>query len=51
MNAAQGAGTHPAIIERAEAEDAIMAICDHGGSGRVVRIAGRRYWQLVAPPN
>ena len=48
MDADQGIATRTAMIERAEAEDAIMAICHHGGFGRVVRAEGRRYWQLVS---
>ncbi len=48
MDADQGAATRAAIIERAESEDAIMAICRHGGFGRVVRAEGRRYWQPVS---
>ena len=48
MDADQGIATRAAIIERAESEAAIMAICHHGGFGRVVRAEGRRYWQAVA---
>ena len=48
MDGDQGVATRTAIVERAEAEDAIMAICHHGGFGRVVRAEGRRYWQLVS---
>ena len=48
MDADQGAATRAAIIQRAESEDAIMAICHHGGFGRVVRSEGRRYWKLVS---
>ena len=47
MDADQGVATRTAMVERAESEDAIMAICHHGGFGRVVRAEGRRYWQLV----
>ena len=47
MDGDQGVATRTAMIERAESEDAIMAICHHGGFGRVVRSEGRRYWQLV----
>ncbi len=43
-----GVATRGAMIERAESEDAIIAICHHGGFGRVVRAEGRRYWQLVS---
>ena len=48
MDADQGVATRTAMIERAESEDAIMAICHHGGFGRVVHAEGRRYWQLVS---
>ena len=48
MDADQGAATRADIIQRAESEDAIMAICHHGGFGRVIRAEGRRYWQLVS---
>ena len=48
MDADQGAATRAAMIDRAESEDAIMAICHHGGFGRVIRTEGRRYWQLVS---
>ena len=46
MDADQGVATRTAMVERAESEDAIMAICHHGGFGRVVRAEGRRYWRL-----
>ena len=48
MDADQGVATRAAMVERAESEGAIMAICHHGGFGRVVRAEGRRYWQLVS---
>lgn len=48
MDGDQGVATRAAMIERAESEDAIIAICHHGGFGRVVRAEGRRYWQLVS---
>ena len=32
---------------RAEAENAVMAICHHDGFGRVVRVEGRRYWEGI----
>lgn len=48
MDGDQGIATRTAMIERAESEDAIMAICHHGGFGRVVRAEGRRYWQMVS---
>ena len=43
-----GVATRTSMIERAESEEAILAICHHGGFGRVVRSEGRRYWQLVS---
>ncbi len=48
MDGDQGVATRTAMIERAESEDAIIAICHHGGFGRVARAEGRRYWQLVS---
>ncbi len=48
MDPDQGVATRSAMIERAETEDAILAICHHGGFGRVARAEGRRYWQLVS---
>lgn len=47
MDAEQGAATRAAMIDRAEAENAVIAICHHGGFGRVIRAGGRRYWQLA----
>lgn len=47
MDAEQGAATRAAMIDRAEAENAVIAICHHGGFGRVIRADGRRYWQLA----
>ncbi len=37
--------TRNRMVERAETENATMAICHTSGFGRVVRIEGRRYWQ------
>ena len=48
MDPDQGVSTRSSMIERAESEDAIIAICHHGGFGKVVRAEGRRYWQLVS---
>ena len=48
MDGDQGIATRAAMIERAESEGAILAICHHGGFGRVARAEGRRYWQLVS---
>ena len=39
--------TRTRMVDRAEAEHAILAICHHSGFGRVVRAEGRRYWQAV----
>lgn len=36
MDGDQGVATRTAVIERAESEDAIIAVCHHGGFGRVV---------------
>ena len=40
------AQTRKRMVERAEAEDATIAICHTTGFGKVVRIEGRRYWQV-----
>ena len=48
MDPDQGVSTRAAMIERAESEDAIIAICHHGGFGRVARAEGRRYWKLLS---
>ena len=39
--------TRITLLDRAEAENATMAICHHSGFGRVLRAEGRRYWQAV----
>lgn len=39
--------TRVRMVERAESENAAMAICHTTGFGRVVRDAGRRYWQVI----
>jgi len=39
--------TRIGMVERAEAENATMAICHTSGFGRVVRTEGRRYWQAL----
>ncbi len=39
--------TRNRMVERAEAENATMAICHTSGFGRVVRVEGRRYWQAL----
>ncbi|MCH7736724.1 MAG: MBL fold metallo-hydrolase [Chloroflexi bacterium] len=35
------------MLDRAESENAAIAICHHSGFGRVVRESGRRYWQAL----
>ena len=35
------------ILERAEKENAVIAICHHSGFGRVVTEAGKKYWQAL----
>ena len=47
MDPAQAVRTRKQMIDRAEAENAVMAICHHDGFGRVVRVEGRRYWQGI----
>jgi glyoxylase-like metal-dependent hydrolase (beta-lactamase superfamily II) len=47
MDADQAVATRQRIIDRAESEDAVLAICHHGGFGRVTRVEGRRYWRLA----
>ena len=39
--------TRRQMIERAEAEEAIVGICHHTGFGRIVRSEGKRYWQGI----
>ena len=39
--------TRRRMLDRAESEDAAMAICHHSGFGRVVRVEGLRYWQAL----
>ena len=39
--------TRMRMVERAETENAPMAICHTSGFGRVVRVEGRRYWQAL----
>ena len=47
MDAALAAQTRTRLLDRAESEDAVMAICHHSGYGKVTRTEGRRYWQGV----
>ena len=39
--------TRGRMVERAEAENATMAICHTSGFGKVVRAEGRCYWQTI----
>ncbi len=39
--------TRTNMLNRAEAEDATLAICHHSGFGKVVRAEGHRYWQGI----
>lgn len=39
--------TRGRMVERAESENAAMAICHTSGFGKVVRAEGRRYWQAL----
>ncbi len=47
MDPALAVQTRTRMLDRAEAENATMAVSHHGGFGRVVRVEGRRYWQGV----
>ena len=47
MDSDGAARTRRDILERAERENAAMAICHHSGFGRVVRENGQRYWQVL----
>ena len=48
-DADQAVQTRKTMLNRAEAEDATIAICHTTGFGKVVRMEGRRYWQVTAP--
>lgn len=39
--------TRSRMVDRAETENAAMAICHTNGFGKVVRDEGRRYWQVI----
>jgi glyoxylase-like metal-dependent hydrolase (beta-lactamase superfamily II) len=39
--------TRKHMLDRAESENAAIAICHHSGFGRVIREGGRRYWQAL----
>ena len=43
----QAGRTRRDMLDRAESENAAIAICHHSGFGRVIRESGRRYWQAV----
>ena len=43
----QAGQTRRTMLDRAESENAAIAICHHSGFGRVVRESGRRYWQAL----
>ena len=46
-DSAQASQTRERMLDRAESENATIAICHHSGFGRVIRERGRRYWQAV----
>jgi glyoxylase-like metal-dependent hydrolase (beta-lactamase superfamily II) len=39
--------TRNRMVDRAETENAAMAICHTNGFGKVIRAEGRRYWQVI----
>ena len=43
----QAGQTRRGMLDRAESENATIAICHHSGFGRVIRESGRRYWQAI----
>ena len=43
----QAGQTRERMLDRAESENATIAICHHNGFGRVIRESGRRYWQAL----
>ena len=47
MDSGQAARTCRDILERAERENAAIAICHHSGFGKVIQENGRRYWQAL----
>ena len=47
MDSDQAGRTRREILDRAERENAAIAICHHSGFGRVIREEGRRYWQAL----
>jgi len=47
MDSEQAGRTRREILDRAERENATIAICHHSGFGRVVQESGKRYWQAL----
>ena len=47
MDSEQAGRTRREILDRAERENAFIAICHHSGFGRVVTEEGKRYWKAV----
>ena len=47
MDSAQAGRTRRDILDRAERENAAIAICHHSGFGRVITESGKRYWQAL----
>jgi glyoxylase-like metal-dependent hydrolase (beta-lactamase superfamily II) len=45
MDPALAVQTRQRMVDRAERENAVIIACHYAGFGRVVRTAGRRYWQ------
>ncbi len=43
----QASQTRQGMLDRADSENATIAICHHSGFGRVIRESGRRYWQAI----
>ena len=39
--------TRRGMLDRAEQDNAAIAICHHSGFGKVIRESGRRYWQAL----
>ena len=47
MDSGQAGRTRRDILERAEQENATIAICHYSGFGKVIQENGRRYWQAL----
>lgn len=43
----QAIQTRKLMLDQAESENAVIAICHHSGFGKVIREQGRRYWQAL----